>query len=521
MFSKSQITLRLQNLEQHLQQENPVLSNAVGSFRELDRISRRLGFFDREESHATRTAWWPLISVLGLYSSGKSTFINHFLKQKLQATGNQAVDDKFTVLCFTNEETGRVLPGLALDADPRFPLYKISQAIEEVSEGEGQRIDAYLQLKTCNSEQLRGKILIDSPGFDADAQRTSTLRITDHIIDLSDLVLVFFDARHPESGSMRDTLEHLVNGTIHRRDSTKFLFVLNQIDTTAQEDNPEEVFAAWQRALAQYGMTAGRCYTIYNPDVAIPIEDPNVRARFESKRDGDLKDLLHRVEQVSVERAYRIVGMLEETANMLEKEVVPLVERFLQNWRRKCLWLDGAIFGGLVLAFFVVTIWGGYWNGTNLDGPLVSKLITSTGTKYGVIAALLLIAGFIHFSVRRWAAKKVTDKLLTEVQDQNLHPNYVRAFRKNSRWCRSLFNMKAVGWGRRSLKQLAKVIDDTNLYIQRLNDRYTNPTGEEKAAQGAERQASVTASENEQQNGDPEGSVQETSSEIKAEERAH
>ena len=57
---------------------------------------------------------------------------------------------------------------------------------------------------------LRGKILIDSPGFDADAQRTSTLKITDHIIDLSDLVLVFFDARHPEPGAMSDTLAHLV-----------------------------------------------------------------------------------------------------------------------------------------------------------------------------------------------------------------------------------------------------------------------------------------------------------------------
>lgn len=29
------------------------------------------------------------------------------------------------------------------------------------------------------------------PGFDADSQRTSTLRLTQHIIDLSDLVLVF------------------------------------------------------------------------------------------------------------------------------------------------------------------------------------------------------------------------------------------------------------------------------------------------------------------------------------------
>ena len=147
--------------------------------------------------------------------------------------------------------------------------------------GEGSRIDAYLQLKTSASDSLRGKILIDSPGFDADAQRTSTLRITDHIIDLSDLVLVFFDARHPESGSMPDTLKHLVGETINRRDANKFLYILNQIDTAAREDNPEEVVAAWQRAIGERGLTAGRFFTVYNAEASNPIPDEALRNRFE------------------------------------------------------------------------------------------------------------------------------------------------------------------------------------------------------------------------------------------------
>ena len=163
---------RLQNLEAHLQLENPILLQTVSSFRKLDKVSRRLGFLEREDSYATRVPWWPLIAILGVYSSGKSTFINHYLDYELQRTGNQAVDDKFTVVCFSNEGTVRALPGLALDADPRFPFYQISRALEEIATGEGRRIDAYLQLKTCPSERLRGKILIDSPGFDADAQRT-------------------------------------------------------------------------------------------------------------------------------------------------------------------------------------------------------------------------------------------------------------------------------------------------------------------------------------------------------------
>ena len=94
------------------------------------------------------------------------------------------------------------MPGLSLDADPRFPFYQISEQIEKVSAGEGDRINSYIQLKTCPSVHLRGKIF-DSPGFDADEQRDSTLRIADHIIDLSDLVLVFLDARHPEPAPWR------------------------------------------------------------------------------------------------------------------------------------------------------------------------------------------------------------------------------------------------------------------------------------------------------------------------------
>ena len=292
-----------------------------------------LGFFHREESHATTTPWWPLISILGIYSAGKSTFINHYLQYNLQETGIQAVDDKFSVICFTGDNKERVLPGLALDADPRFPLYKVSRAIEEVAVGQGEHIDAYLQLKTCPSESLRGKILIDSPGFDADDQRTSTLQITDHIIELSDLVLVFFDARHPETGSMRDTLEHLVKATVNRRDSNKFLYILNQIDVTAKEDNLEEVYAAWQRALAQYGLTAGSSFAIYNQEAAIPFEDEDVRIRFESKREADFNAIYTRIEQVSVERAYRIVGMLEQTSRMMKQEVVPMLLRFIDQWR--------------------------------------------------------------------------------------------------------------------------------------------------------------------------------------------
>jgi hypothetical protein len=396
----------------------------------------------------------------------------------LQATGNQAVDEKFTVICFTNDDKVRVLPGLALDADPRFPFYKISQAIEEVAEGEGQRVDTYLQLKTCPSEMLRGKILIDSPGFDADAQRTSTLRITDHIIDLSDLVLVFFDARHPETGSMRDTLEHLVSRTIDRRDANKFIYILNQIDNTALDDNTEEVFAAWQRALAQYGLTAGSCCAIYIPEVAIAIEDEAVRLRLENKRDAYLGEVFDRIERVGEERAYRIVGILEETAQLLEQDIVPRIRRFIANWRRKVLWLDGIIFGGLLCAALGVLFWAGYLTGSSITLPFLDNLPGGNYTLIALGVILVMFIGYVHFSVRRWTARTLIRKMVAEIKDAELHPFYRRTLIKNSRWYRSILNRQPYGWSKRTQRRLSKVLEDTNAYIQNLNDMYTNPAGD-------------------------------------------
>ncbi len=468
---------RLKSLERHLKKENPILLEVVKIFKELDRFAKRTGYLGKDESFAFRVPWWPLISILGVYSSGKSTFVNHFLDYQLQATGNQAVDDRFTVICYTDEPSVRVLPGLALDGDPRFPLYRISEAIEDVATGEGSRVDAYLQLKACPSQKLRGKILIDSPGFDADAQRTSTLRITDNIIDLSDLVLVFFDARHPEAGSMQNTLDHLVKGTIFRKDSNKFMYILNQIDATAHDDNPEEVVAAWHRSLAQYGLTAGKTYTIFSPSHPFPAEHEILRERFERKRDLDLTEIYSRIEQVGVERSYRIVGMLEQTARMLRDEAVPNISRFIAKWRRLVLMIEGTAAGLLVIAFAVLTFRGAPgW--LRAAFPSLGAIFERPEVSVPVAGGLLLVAGYIHFNMRRWAARRVSAKIIAGISEPGLRNRYQRAFRTNSRWWRSLFNRRPAGWGKKAVNRIAEVEEDAKRLIQILNDAYTNPSGE-------------------------------------------
>ena len=473
---------RLSQLESHLERENPVLLSTVQSFRELDKVAYRLGLLEKSQSFATQIPWWPLISVLGTFSAGKSTFINHYLGFNLQRSGNQAVDDKFTVICYSTEQTPHALPGISLDSDPRFPFYKISNDIEQVAEGEGSRIDAYLQLKSCNSENLKGKIIIDSPGFDADAQRTSTLRITDHMVDLSDLVLVLFDARHPEPGAMRDTLEHLVSNTIHRADSGKFLFILNQIDTTAGEDNPEDVIAAWQRALGEQGLTAGRFYTIYSPTAAVPISDPALRERYESKRDVDLGEIHGRMAQVEIERAYRIVGSLEKTALEIENKIVPILNQAIQRWKKRTLWADGIVFG-LIAVLALALVIGSLGSEQNTLGTWWQNL-TATPTYAVIFAAVILaVAASIHYGMRKLTARSLQGWLQSRQQELSSKVDLAAAFERSAKPWRSIFSRKPAGWGRSSRKILASVLTKTDDYVQSLNDRFTNPSGAAKLDQ--------------------------------------
>ncbi|MCG8488991.1 MAG: dynamin family protein [Chromatiales bacterium] len=473
------IEARLQHLETHLEQENPILLSTVQSFRVLDSVAFRMGLLEGDSSFATQIPWWPLISILGTFSAGKSTFINHYIGDKIQRSGNQAVDDKFTVICYSKEATAHALPGVALDSDPRFPFYQMSDEIEKVAKGEGDRIDAYLQLKTCPSQKLRGKILIDSPGFDADAQRTSTLRITDHIIDLSDLVLVFFDARHPEPGAMQDTLSHLIERTIHRNDTGKFLYILNQIDTTARENNPEDVIAAWQRALGERGLTAGRFYAIYNPDAAVPIEDEALRQRYETKRDLDLSEIHSRMEEVEIERAYRIVGALEKTARDIEERCVPLVSNTLAKWRKRVLIGDAVLMGGTLLALLIYSINAGYWQGFSFQPPWLAADASSL-IPWVVLLLIALLLTAIHFTVRGVAARTLLKGLRKKAKEMGLKSNPVGSFIRSTKPWRSIFSKKPAGWGRKSRKQLTDVVQSTDTYIQTLNDQFTNPSGSEK-----------------------------------------
>jgi len=465
---------RLERLQEHLQRENPVLVSVVERYRKLDAISHKIGLLDADESYATQISWWPLISILGTFSAGKSSFINSYLRLPLQNTGNQAVDDRFTVATYSSDSEIRTLPGIALDGDPRFPFYQISEDIENVTQGEGAKIDNYLQMKVAPSEKLKGKILIDSPGFDADEQRKATLKITDHIIDLSDLVLVFFDARHPEPGAMQDTLEHLVRGAQRRNDSSKFLFVLNQIDTSAKEDNMEEIVAAWQKSLVQSGLNTGRFYVIFNKDLATPVADKAVWNRYVSKRNEDYAEITKRMDDINIERVYRIIGSLESLSNQVEQQAVPQLQLAIKRWKKRVLIADALIFLPLIIGALILTVMAGYWDGLSFNPPWLSSIKDNKGLAIGLAVVVAFLAWLLHLAIRKKLARGIAKKLSTHESYGDLSA----AFVKNTKWWRRLFFKKnPVGWNKRVKARLDAVRSDVDKFVQTLNDRYTHAAG--------------------------------------------
>ncbi len=448
---------RYQKLKEYLSAENPVLLDVIDDYEILDKVGHKLGLLAPNETYTSHISWWPMISILGTFSAGKSTFINHYVGAKIQESGNQAVDDKFTVVCYGNNETPTTLPGLALDADPRFPFYNISEEINKVDPGEGNRVNQYLQLKTLKSPKVKGKILIDSPGFDADSQRDAILRITSHIVEMSDLVLVFFDARHPEPGAMRDTLEHLVATTIGHRDANKVLYILNQIDTTAKEDNLEEVIGSWQRALSQEGLISGNFYGIYNEDAAMPIDDEALHHRLKGKKDTDLERITERMDKVSIERAYRIIKALEDFSREIKEEKIPLLQEILQNWVRKVLWADAGA------AIVILIILG-------LLQAEFALFDSSAGLIVGLSAGALLLLG-IHIKARSFFARREVKKW------QEKDPAIAKAIMHNTQWWKPILGSGRRGWHKQTKAKLDTLISQTKRAIQKLNDQFVSPSG--------------------------------------------
>jgi hypothetical protein len=264
---------------------------------------------------------------------------------------------------------------------------------------------------------------------------------------------------------------------VTRKDSNKFLYVLNRMDVTAREDNPEEVVGAWQRSLAQHGLTAGRFYRVYSPEAALPIADEALARRFAAKRDKDLAEIRGRMAQVRVERAYRIVGALEKMAREIEDDFVPRIRELAGRWRTSVLRFDALFFGIAAALCVAASFASGPAAGESFLPGWLDWIFSASWRAWPFAALVLAGAGFVHFKARGLAEGRLRRALARENPPGALREALERAMDKNTAWWRSIFASEPAGWGKASRRRIREAIAGAESLVQALNDRYAQPSG--------------------------------------------
>lgn len=244
---------------------------------------------------------------------------------------------------------------------------------------------------------------------------------------------------------------------------------MNQIDTAANEDNPEAIMGAWQRALAASGLVGGKFYMIYNEQAAVAISDESLAERFKRKKDVDLAEIYNRMDKVSVERAYRISFALETLSDQLENEWLPRIDEVRFQWAKRVA-ISDIILASFVSVFVMWLALNTYlFANVDLSGLLqdpIQGLVVA-----GVILAVLLAP---HYYFRQLWAGIMMRRLHKEDETGTL----ARALARNAVFWRPMFAQTPRGWGNGARKRLASVRDQARRAIQKLNDQFAKPAGD-------------------------------------------
>jgi hypothetical protein len=186
------------------------------------------------------------------------------------------------------------------------------------------------------------------------------------------------------------------------------------------------------------------------------------------------------MQQVEVDRAYRVVGILEQTVHDITQKVVPKLQGMLALWRRRVLWADAIVFGTTIAAVLIWTLMTGEWFGMSFSHPFWSALLSEPVWSWVILGVVVIMAGYIHLTIRQLAARSVMTKLRRETSDmreQDFVENFIGAFQKNTSIWHSVWHKQPVGWGKRAQRRLRTVLIEANRYVQDLNDTFTNPSG--------------------------------------------
>ena len=259
----------------------------------IDPVQRRFLFQSRPSEAALKDT--PLILMLGNHSSGKSSFINHFLNQDLQLTGMAPTDEDFTIIRYGTIEQSQ--SGNSLISNPELGYAGLSQF--------GPRFLSHLRLKSSTNERLKKISLVDTPGMidsaDQEANRGYEFQsVVRWFAERADLVMLFFDPERP--GTTAETL-HVYTHALRDFDH-KLLVIMNKVDQFKKLSDFARCYGTlcWNLGKVMRTKDLPQIYVTYLPLPNQP-RSPLPMEEFELSR----QKLLDRMQQTTLQRADNVL----------------------------------------------------------------------------------------------------------------------------------------------------------------------------------------------------------------------
>lgn len=448
-MTEKTVSKYLSNLEKYFASDSPILQKTTKVFHELDQLEFDLGLLGGDETTAVKSSWWPIVTLIGGNSNAKSKFLNSYFGSDLELTGLQTATHKFSVLLQNTQTNPATLPGSALDVDHRFPFYQISRKIEHVQAGEGNRINAYLELKTLPSDRLKGKLFIDTPAISTVQASPVIAYLFTYAIENSDAAFIFtdtFDAPSP-------LLEGLITQIKLHQDTNKLVYLIDA-PASLSTARTGEIIATWQRKLADLGITSGQFMILPSQDAGFIPQAGKI----------DFSVIDQRLANVGYDRNYRILQALENNIAEIENIVVPEVRKGIATWKDRV-----NMSSLLVLSLFVVLALFAEINTGIVLATLVDPIL-------GPLSLLILIAIMtpIHLIFSRMHAKLIVNQLNNRQKELNLLENLAGMFERELTFARMMLPVSEPAlWNKKTKSRLAQLMSKAKDLVQSLNDSFS------------------------------------------------
>lgn len=283
------------------------------------------------------------VAVIGNFSTGKSTFINAFIKRKLLKTAHTATTAVPTrIYCHKNGDTDDIIvrdkDGKEYDLGDRASRAALEKKLgAELPESSKDVIaslsttNEYLQmideltLYVSSFSELSGICIMDTPGVNPGGEETKEhIRLTQNILRKSaDAAIILLPAHQVVGASFNNFLEE--NASHFLDDS---IFIITMMDVLSDEDDRQEVIEfATDVIKNKFGLTGLRLYTcsaIYAEPGNRLVDDEDWGGKFDELRKTVI-DHMHSRREMIIEA--QLTKLLKQLMDELKDDIVKSTEQ--------------------------------------------------------------------------------------------------------------------------------------------------------------------------------------------------